>query len=325
MPSSATADRVLPVEGERHVADPAVLVPGVLEQGHTVGRDRLVGGDDQVLAGRVVEGAHLPAGGLVAVHGLRGVVTRGVGDVVAVGRCSSGGASLQLHDGAVVVTGVGEHVQPVVREVRLERLLAGAVGVAVVVADRAPPGALLAVGVGDDERGVGSASSASSPSASSAKVAGVEHRPIRGEATDGGECDEARRVARHDLECHARHRAQDRRESSTSKSMTGDGSGSSTGVASSTSSSSRRGPSGRLGTASDRSPPGRPARWPRSAGPGCGGRGARSALVLGVGPEHDLTDPHEPGQRCERGPGSGRPAWNGASTWESISAEAGEP
>ena len=106
------------------------------------------------LAPHIRERADPPRGPRVAVDRVRGTILGRVGHRVAVrGRVDPCDAAL-LDGRHGVVARAGEHLEPVVGGVVDERLLAGSLGDADVLADRAPSTRLPSVGVGQHEVGV---------------------------------------------------------------------------------------------------------------------------------------------------------------------------
>ena len=116
-----------------------------------IGRGRRLELDLPPLSGDIRERADPPRGTGIAVDRVRGTIVGRVADRVAVrGRVDACHAALL--DGRLrVVSRAGEHFEAVVGGVVDEGRLTGSLGQADVLADRAPPPSLPAVGVGEHE------------------------------------------------------------------------------------------------------------------------------------------------------------------------------
>ena len=141
-----------PVHLHRHLGEHPVTGTVLrLHQGDVVGARGPVGHEHELGAGGVGT-AHAPRGPQVVVEGACSAVL-GAGDAAVAGRVD--GAAVLFDDGARVVAGTREHVEPEVEPGRVGEGLAGAFRRALVVADgREPVLGAPAVGVGDDQVGV---------------------------------------------------------------------------------------------------------------------------------------------------------------------------
>ena len=187
-------DRGAPVEGQGHLGDPPVGVPGLgLDEVHRRDGGGLVQHDLPPLsvgdAERVVE----PGGVEVAVEGRLGLVLGQVGERTAVGGGGDRRHAVQHGGGLGVGRGPGEQVQRFVAGVGGVRALLGRLGVPGVLLDGVPPEPLLAVGVGHHQVG-----RAREDLVLEGRVGvegpGVEDGGIAGQQTDAGGVDDPRGV-----------------------------------------------------------------------------------------------------------------------------------